>query len=194
MLVNSFDTFNQWGKAGLMIRGSRDASSKYFGIFMTQDGNSAHVQWRNVTNGSTSIYNTGRKERTLWLRINKVGNEFRSYTRSSVNDNWEQAGDMVALTFDSPFFTVGVAVTSHDNSKLSSLFGSNLIVSNQGGACFNYASTDIGQVGERGDGGLHIDSPTLDFYVSGSGAGELVISFCIVSTAHGLAQFYFFAH
>jgi hypothetical protein len=70
---------------------------------------------------------------------------------------------------------VGAAVTSHDNSKRSTLTGSALSVDVDDGTCTNYVSTDVapvGTIGQKGSGELRKN----EFVVKGSGAGEEIIS------------------
>jgi hypothetical protein len=74
---------------------------------------------------------------------------------------------------------VGAAVTSHDNSKRSTLTGSALSVDVDDGTCTNYVSTDVapvGTIGQKGSGELRPNMRKNEFVVKGSGAGEEIIS------------------
>ena len=127
MFVESFtgtDLFSR-AKGGLMIRKSLNTNSRHFSLFVTgSDG--LRTQIRSINGGSTSKATTqDLPNNNIWLKITKEGNEFQAYYKSSTDADWSTFGSLKTIVFgDTPFY-VGIAVTSHDNSKTATITSSN---------------------------------------------------------------------
>jgi hypothetical protein len=109
---------HQWAKAGLMIRETLNPDSRHFSLFMTKAGNPSQILWRSATAGITSDYNIQNLDRQLTFRISKTGNQFRAYIKNMTDQVWVQSGDSVTIDFQSANYFLGLAVNSHDTSKV----------------------------------------------------------------------------
>jgi hypothetical protein len=124
MHINSFDVEDAWGKGGLMIRDTLATNSKHFSVFMTKNGNALANQWRDCTN-----CNSGHNalpyiwDRSVNLKITKTGNVFEAFTKKNDEDEWQKFGVTRTIDFTNEYFYVGIAVCSHDNSKVAELKG-----------------------------------------------------------------------
>ena len=130
MLVEDFvSTGHWWAKGGLMIRDTLATNSMHFSIFFTKSGNRLANQWRHCTNcnsGHNAIPTI--MDRSLWLKITKIGNVFEAYTKKLDSDEWVKFGLTRTINFSSSSFYVGMAVTAHDNNRVATLTGSDIVV------------------------------------------------------------------
>jgi len=105
-----------------MIRDSLAANSKHFSLFVT-GGNGLANQWRpNGGSSSFSHHSTNTASRNLWLKITKTGNKLQAYYKTDNTDNWFTFGSERTMSFSNTFY-YGIAVTSHDNTKIAELTG-----------------------------------------------------------------------
>jgi hypothetical protein len=114
-----------WAKAGVMVRETLDAGSR-FAMMAVTPGNQAHLQGRRITgsgDGTTSLFNlaapTGAVNGRGWVRLSRVGNTFTGqYSLDGLN--WVSGGTQV---FPGPNFPaevyVGLATTAHNNSLIA---------------------------------------------------------------------------
>jgi hypothetical protein len=117
---------HEWVKGGIMIRDTLSGNSMHYSLFATGSNGLAN-QYRACT-GCYSRHNGSPDfpDRNVWLRITKIGYVFRSYYKHD-DINWTQLGKSVPIPFSSSnSFFVGVAVTSHVNSRIAELRGSDL--------------------------------------------------------------------
>ena len=111
-----------WAKGGLMFRDSLAANSKHFSLFVTGSNGLAN-QWRSNSGGSSFNYHsTDTASRNVWLKITKTGNKLQAYYKTGENNNWSPFGSERTMSFSGKFY-YGVAVTSHDNTKIAELIG-----------------------------------------------------------------------
>jgi regulation of enolase protein 1 (concanavalin A-like superfamily) len=160
ILVNNFVGADQWAKGGLMIRETLDPGSKHFSLFLS-GSNGMQNLWRPNTNGSSDQSQPGVPDKNIWLRIERKGNEFQAYYKRVGTASWVQAGGKQTIQMSSDVY-VGIAVTSHDNSKLAALTGSAVDLCDE-------PDIDIGNVGVTGT----FEKALAGDIITGSGAGEL---------------------
>jgi hypothetical protein len=100
-------------KAGLMIRETLTAGSKYAGVVITPS-TSIIFQRRTKTNGTTAITTATGTQFVVpyWLKLTRIGNSLASFY-SSDGVNWTSAGSTNVTMGVSVF--IGLAVTSHSN-------------------------------------------------------------------------------
>jgi transcriptional regulator CtsR/regulation of enolase protein 1 (concanavalin A-like superfamily) len=113
--VASLTNTNVWAKAGVMIRESLGSNSKHAMMVVTP-GSGVSFQRRLSTGGaSTSTTSTG-KAPPYWVGLVRSGNTFTAYY-SSNGSTWTQIGsDTISMSAN---VQVGLAVTSHNNSALT---------------------------------------------------------------------------
>lgn len=129
MLVESFTVDDGWAKAGIMIRNSLEPNSAHFSIFVT-GSSGLYTQYR-TCNGCVTTSDASCSTVTdtnIWLRVIKSGNTFVSYYKRIEDVSWIQC-TTVEITFSDPNY-VGIAVTSHDNTKTGVLEVSNFSAGN----------------------------------------------------------------
>ncbi|XEC95851.1 LamG-like jellyroll fold domain-containing protein [Paenibacillus tarimensis] len=122
--VNSLTNTNAWAKAGLMFRESLSPDAKNVFVAMTP-GNGATFQYRSSTGGTTSNVVSSGKTAPYWLKLVRSGSLFTGYT-SPDGTNWTLLGS-TAFTMSSTAY-IGLAVTSHDNTKLSTASFDNVTI------------------------------------------------------------------
>jgi hypothetical protein len=100
-------------KAGLMIRETLTAGSKYAAVVITPS-TSIIFQRRTKTNGTTAITTATGTQFVVpyWLKVTRTGNTLASFY-SSDGVTWTSAGSTNVTTGASVF--IGLAVTSHSN-------------------------------------------------------------------------------
>lgn len=103
-----------WAKAGVMIRESLNANSAHAFVAVSP-GNGVAWQYRSTTGGNSSNNNTTGLNAPYWVRLVRSGNTFTGY-RSANGSTWTQIGSTtISMTST---VQVGLAVTSHNNSRL----------------------------------------------------------------------------
>ena len=103
-----------------MIRDALTPGSAYFSLFVT-GSNGLSNQWRSCdgceTFGNGNALVDGRN---AWLKVSKIGNTFEAYYKIEENADWTAIGSAQTMQFSDASY-VGIAVTSHDNSKTAEL-------------------------------------------------------------------------
>lgn len=153
MFVKDFtgSGLHDWAKGGLMLRDSLNADAKHVSLFVTGSNGLANL-WRSNSGGESEIYNkkdlSGSRKllepprpksrvtrrptprpthafpiRDVWLKITKTGSTVQSYFKRKYDSTWTQFGSDKKLSFSGTFF-YGIAVTSHDTSKIAKLSSS----------------------------------------------------------------------
>lgn len=104
-----------------MFRDSLASVSRHFSLFVTGNNGLAN-QWRSVSyQQSLSHHSTNAASRNVWLKITKRGNKFQAYYKTDNNDSWSTFGLEKTVSFFSGTFYYGIAVTSHDETKIAKL-------------------------------------------------------------------------
>ena len=163
--VESQSNTDPWAKAGVMIRESSAANSAAVMMVVTpQQG--ANFQHRPST-GAAFTYNAGTDNvggitAPYWVRITRSGNTFTGFISADASDpqnpGWVEVSSITVNMATNVL--AGLAVTSHDNSELSTVLFSNVSVSCDG----NTAPTAvISAIPTTGDAPL-----TVQFDGSGS--------------------------
>ena len=123
VFVEDFICDHEWGKGGIMIRDGLAPDSAYFALFVT-GSNGLAKQWRacngcdTSAEGDASVYG-----RWAWFKVTKIGNIFQAYFKTDDSSDWVALGSPETMNFSDVIY-VGVAVTSHDNSKTADLLWS----------------------------------------------------------------------
>ena len=107
--VASLTNTNQAAKAGIMIRESTAANSRYAGVFITPSG-SVRFQRRSNTGGITSTTSTSGSTAPRWLRLTRAGNVFRAF-QSPNGTTWTQVGTNQTISIAAGA-TIGLTVSS----------------------------------------------------------------------------------
>ena len=132
--LDSFNATKPSAKAGIMIRQSLEPGSKHYSILLNiTSSETAELinQWRgspdvDAASSKKPGHNMGTSA-IVWLRITKKGNQFHGYFKEEETSNWISFGEVPMINFSTPSrFFVGLAVTSHDQTKLVALDASNL--------------------------------------------------------------------
>ncbi|MCP4488499.1 MAG: hypothetical protein GY820_14440 [Gammaproteobacteria bacterium] len=119
--VTSIGNSNSWAKGGVMIRESMDAGSKSIATVQSYESGVA-FQYRTDTNdgtgwkGATGAY-------PEWVRIVREGDTFTGY-HSEDGISWTKTGSTTSTMGQDVY--IGIAATSHDNSKLNTTVFDNL--------------------------------------------------------------------
>ena len=122
--VLSVQNTNPSSRAGVMIRDGVGANARYAMMALRTDGR-GFFQRRIATGGSTAT-----SETTLaipyWVKLVRSGNNFTAY-RSSNGTTWTALGSPVSIPMASTA-TIGLAVTSNNNTTLNTSTFSNVTV------------------------------------------------------------------
>ena len=113
------DNTNEWNKCGIMVRESLAEGSRHAFIAITS-GNGVAFQNRTVTDGISYNENTGAGIKApYWLKMVINGSNYTGYM-SPDGLTWTQVGNTVNAGFGNgqPVYA-GLAITSHDNTILS---------------------------------------------------------------------------
>ena len=124
MFVESFTGSSaEWAKGGLMLRDSLNGDSKHFSLFVTGSAGVSN-QWRSNTGGLTSGTPSNElSNKNMWLKITKTGSMFQAYYKTSASNTWSKLGSPQTIDFGSDIFYYGVAVTSHEITRVATLKG-----------------------------------------------------------------------
>jgi len=116
--VLSMDNVNPENKCGIMIRETLAAGSKYVFLGLTS-GSGATFQYRSVTDANTVAANSATTiAPPYWVRVIKTGTVYSAQI-SPDGSNYSNIGTPVNAGFGANPVYVGLAITSHDNTILS---------------------------------------------------------------------------
>ncbi len=113
------DNTNEWNKCGIMVRESLAEGSRHAFVAVTS-GNGVAFQSRTATDGTSNNENTGAGIKApYWLKIVISGSTYTGYM-SPDGLTWTKVGNTTDAGFGngSPVYA-GLAITSHDNTVLS---------------------------------------------------------------------------
>ncbi|MBA3231611.1 MAG: hypothetical protein H0T05_02215 [Acidobacteria bacterium] len=166
--VGSLLASHHWAKAGVMIRESLTANSRH-AMMLVSPARGVAFQRRVQTGGVTTHTDGGGGTAPVWVRLVRTGNRIDAY-RSANGSSWTLVGtDTIAM---GSTVNVGLALTSHDNSRLATATFDNVRVT-QGTAPppttplpSGWSSRDLGAVGATGSA----SASTGVYTVRGAGA------------------------
>ena len=123
--VDSLTNTDQWTKAGVMIRETLSASSR-FAYTIVSPGYGTQFAHRLSPGSSAGPGNTQdpAARAPYWVRLKRVGNVFTGYV-SADGRTWRQQGSSVTVTMAANVY-VGLAVTSHRDGTLATANFSNV--------------------------------------------------------------------
>jgi regulation of enolase protein 1 (concanavalin A-like superfamily) len=113
--VHVIEPTNEWAKAGIMIREGLEPNSR--NVFVAATPSNGYIlQTRTSVGASTNFGARAPGVAPVWLKLTRMGNEFRAY-RSADGLNWTDFGTLT-LSLSGPL-EVGLAVTSHAPGSVS---------------------------------------------------------------------------
>jgi hypothetical protein len=125
--VESVENTHPFAKAGVMIRDTLEANSRYVGVFVTPE-NGVRFQYRNQTDGSTDRYFEEGITAPYWVKLERTaGGLVRAY-HSADGTAWTRF-DLIQVSMDSPMYA-GLAVTSHEAALTCEAVFSNVSLPN----------------------------------------------------------------
>jgi len=122
--VATVQNVNVWTKAGVMIRQSLAADSAHASMFVSP-GKGVAFQ-RRLTSAATSLSTGAAGAAPEWVKVSLSGQTVTASV-SSDGSTWTTIGQET-IAFSGPIF-VGLAVTSHDNTRTASVTFDNVAVS-----------------------------------------------------------------
>lgn len=140
--ITSQTNTDPWAKAGVMIRDGSGAGAAHAMMVLTP-GNGFSFQWRDLPSGASNFV-AGAAANVApnnWVRLTRSGNLLTGYV-SADGVTWSQQGS-VAITMSSSVL-VGLAVTSHNDSVLSTAKLDNVAVTQLPAP---WLTADIGSTG-----------------------------------------------
>lgn len=163
--VASIQNTNTYAKAGIMLRGSLTAGSAHVILDLRPNG-SIEFMTRSANGGSTTWLAGSTQPAPAWLKLTRTGTTVTGYV-SSNGSAWTQVGS-TTLSIPAAAYA-GLAVTSHDTTKLNKSTFDNIAVT---GASIlpalpaPWTNQDVGAVGVAGN----TTYAAGVFTVSGAGA------------------------
>jgi hypothetical protein len=152
--VESVEQTNNWAKAGVMIRETLDAGSKFAAVYITPtnaDGtstNGCRFQARTETDASaTSDTSVATAEQTAiiapyWVKLERdVGGNFRGYYSANGSTWQSMSWNPQSISMSSNVY-VGLALTSHDAALTCQAEFSNVTITGTAGP--QWTNQDIG--------------------------------------------------
>merc|ERR1711933_571203 len=125
--VDSFSWVHWWQKGGIMIRDTLDDNAAHFSLLVT-GSNRLGAFWRRAKGQHSSHWGGGKNDKPVWLKVVKVGNQFSAYYSYDGGDSYTLLKGPETVDFVSDTFEVGIAVTSHENDRVATLTGNDLVV------------------------------------------------------------------
>lgn len=128
--VQSMTRPDQWAKAGLMIRPTTNANSRFIGIYTTPTNgvNMIAVQWRDTDGSSCGSIHGGSGGPLVnpaypnqWLRLQRIDSVVYCYWSTNGVD-WNMYTNRDTALFGGPYpdtVLIGMAATSHNQSALT---------------------------------------------------------------------------
>jgi hypothetical protein len=117
--VRSIEPTDPWAKAGVMFRefsgfGPDRPGLRHVMVVVTP-GKGVAMQYRDTENGPSTQLAVRARTAPAWVRLTREANSFTGWT-SQDGVTWQRLG---TVTFSHIFAVAGLAVTSHDNSRLT---------------------------------------------------------------------------
>jgi hypothetical protein len=113
------DATSAGNKAGLMFRDSVSNTSRF--IFIgTTSADGIVMEYRVTAGGPTTVITVPGINAPYWIELNKNGTQYTAYiSPTGLAGSWVQIGTVIDLGFGSSSVNVGMAVTSNNNTVLS---------------------------------------------------------------------------
>jgi hypothetical protein len=127
-LVDSLTQTHPWSKAGVMIRESLSANSRY-AYTLVSAANGVDFEYRVSTGasaGPSGAYDVVSRA-PYWVRLRRTGNVFTAYV-SANGQVWRQQGSSISIAMGATVYA-GLAVTSHLDGSLATAVMSNVTLS-----------------------------------------------------------------
>jgi hypothetical protein len=121
--VTGITNTNAWAKAGVMVRDTLAAGSRHASLFLTPS-NGVSFQSRDTTGGISVSATVAGITAPSWVKLARSGDQFSAY-RSPDGVTWTQVGTTRTIDMP-PVIYVGLAATSHDNTRVGSASFSNV--------------------------------------------------------------------
>jgi len=171
--VESLANVQAWAKAGVMIRANTDADSAD-AYTVTSAENGVTFQYRlDPTTAAASDTDTrtpawvSHNERPVWVRVERVGNEFNGYISMDDGATWEASVSNPQNIFMGVDAKIGLCVTSHDiNLSTVALFSN---ISTTGNVTGNW------EIVEWGEGHPNNEAGSIYLRLADSAGKEQVI-------------------
>jgi regulation of enolase protein 1 (concanavalin A-like superfamily) len=139
--VDSLNYTDFFAKAGVMIRGTMDPGSMNAMIEITAGGQS-YFQWRGSNGGSSSAVQGPSVQAPYWVKLVRTGGLFTGYV-SADGQSWVQVTSAFISMPTNVY--VGLAVTAHNNTALTTATFDQVAVTSQ--AVSGNVAIDAGGVG-----------------------------------------------
>ncbi|MDD7887733.1 LamG-like jellyroll fold domain-containing protein [Flavivirga sp. 57AJ16] len=123
--VNSQTNTDAWAKAGVIVRESLDNNSKHVFAAITPENNGGAF-YRSNTGNDTSYYPASTLSTPCWFRLIKIDNLVQA-SYSTNGTDWIKIASSFDISIGDEYY-VGLAVSAHNNSQLSTTVFENVIV------------------------------------------------------------------
>jgi uncharacterized repeat protein (TIGR03806 family) len=143
--VASVTNTNEWTKAGVMLRESLAANSR-FALMCVTPGKGAAFNYRSSTGGSAGPSNSGdlTTKAPYWVRVTRQGTSVSGYL-SPDGVNWTLRRSVTLSNLSSTLY-VGLALTSHlDGTLATAVFNNPAIVTPGGGGTADTTAPSVPQ-------------------------------------------------
>ncbi len=123
--VDSVTATDPWTKAGVMIRETLNANSR-FAYTLVSSGNGVDFEYRVSTGGAAGppgVFDRVTRA-PYWVRLRRIGNVFTAYV-SADGLAWRQQGSSITISMGATVYA-GLAVTSHRDGTLATAVFSNV--------------------------------------------------------------------
>jgi len=142
---------NSYAKAGVMLRATLDPGSPYYAALITPQ-HGIRIQYRSAQGGAMSNAATPAGVVPAYLMVSRVGQVYSAYTSTDGTNWYPVAGSTRNLAGFTGTALAGMAVTSHDVTKLSTVtFNAFTIGPPPQAPCpSSWSCADIGNVGLAG--------------------------------------------
>ncbi len=125
--VVSQDATNPDNKAGIMMKESLSNTSAFAFIGLTSSSTAVFI-YRSVDGTAATEIDLAGPKATYYLKLEKTGTNYAGFVSATgVDGTWVQVGTTQNLNFGTSSFELGLAVTSADETKLSTAVFDNFI-------------------------------------------------------------------
>ena len=156
-------------KAGVMIRETLNPDAANVATVVTP-GNGISFQSRTSTGGTTSFAGNAGVQTPYWVRLIRTGNTFAGYG-SPDGINWMQVGNTQTIGMTTNGYFIGLPLTSHNTSYLSTA---------------TFSSVMVGTNLNNGNG----TASPINLTLKTSPAGLVIIQWPYAGNLNGVALFY----
>jgi len=174
-----------WQKAGVMVREDLTAGSRHAAVVLTGVdwvmGNATYASrvWRNAADGESGAADStiATNNQPYWVRVKREDDTFTGYHSPNAL-TWTQIGTPVTITGMSSSAYVGLALTSHNNDRITDAVFDNVRV--LAPIPSPWESVNIGSPTYEGMSGYHSASSMFEIDASGAGIAGLSDEFRFV--------------